>query len=1061
MEDAPIARPAEPDVAARSMLGTAIRWGVIASLVVVVGAMLLWSQRKPIADSFIADALQERGVEARYELAGIGLATQRVENLVIGDPADPDLTARWAEIEIRAGLSGVRVLAVRAAGVRLKAALRDGALDLGAVDRLLPEPDGQPFRLPDLELELTDARAMLTTPAGPVALAFEGRGNASRRLSGVLAVDAPQMIAAGCRADDLRARLAVSVSAYRPSLKGPLRMASLACPDTGLAAVGVRMPVEARLSPALDRWEGEAMPAIAGGRFGDQLLAGVGGRIGFDGTLSRTAGVVALDGRQLRVAGIEGRGLKVQGPYTLGWRDDRLAASFTGGVRLARASLGSAMLGDVRAAAVTAKRTPVGPLGEALALAIARAGRSASAEARIAFDQRGERGSLTVSAFDLASASGFRARLGGGQGWRIGWPGSTMDLVDARLRFGGGGMPSGTADLAQASSGAPVTGTIALAPYASGGARLALAPVRFTVLSGGGSRVATRITLDGPLGDGRIEGLTMPVGGSIGRTGGFALDPGCVPLSFRHLAAGGMALQPAVLRLCPDGASSLFERTAGGGIRGGVRIASPRLVGRIGDRPIGLAAADVRVMAGQPGFAARQIAVSLGGSGDEPTRLALDGLDGRIAATGIAGRFAGLSGKLANVPLLVSGGEGGWRLAGGVLDLDGRVQVSDAAPVPRFNPLDSRDFALRFADARITAEGWLTEPRTGVQVTRVAIRHDLDSGSGDAVLDVPSLVFGDALQPERLTRLTLGVIANVRGEVAGRGTIRWNREGVASDGEFATAGMDLAAAFGPVRGLTGAIRFTDLLGMVSAPGQTVRLASVNPGIEVNDGIIRYQLIGEQRMRIEDGRWPFSGGELLIDPGILDLGEARARHLTFKVTGLDAGTFIQRFDFKDIYVTGTFDGVLPMIFDADGGRIDGGRLVVRPGGGQLAYVGQLSNEDLGAFGTMAFDTLKSMRYDRLVIELDGALDGEMVSRIVFNGVNRGTGDERQTGITAQFIGLPFIFNIAIKAPFRQLITTAQGFYDPGLLIQQRLPELLRENRKPAEQPVQRPESETMR
>ena len=34
--------------------------------------------------------------------------------------------------------------------------------------------------------------------------------------------------------------------------------------------------------------------------------------------------------------------------------------------------------------------------------------------------------------------------------------------------------------------------------------------------------------------------------------------------------------------------------------------------------------------------------------------------------------------------------------------------------------------------------------------------------------------------------------------------------------------------------------------------------------------------------------------------------------------------------------------------------------------------------------------------------DGALDGEMVSRIVFNGVNRGTGDERQTGITAQFI-----------------------------------------------------------
>ena len=38
-----------------------------------------------------------------------------------------------------------------------------------------------------------------------------------------------------------------------------------------------------------------------------------------------------------------------------------------------------------------------------------------------------------------------------------------------------------------------------------------------------------------------------------------------------------------------------------------------------------------------------------------------------------------------------------------------------------------------------------------------------------------------------------------------------------------------------------------------------------------------------------------------------------------------------------------------------------------------------------FAELAFDALKSIRYENLVIELNGAIDGEMVTEVRFNGV----------------------------------------------------------------------------
>jgi hypothetical protein len=91
---------------------------------------------------------------------------------------------------------------------------------------------------------------------------------------------------------------------------------------------------------------------------------------------------------------------------------------------------------------------------------------------------------------------------------------------------------------------------------------------------------------------------------------------------------------------------------------------------------------------------------------------------------------------------------------------------------------------------------------------------------------------------------------------------------------------------------------------------------------------------------------------------------------------------------------------------------------------------------------------------------------MVTDIRFGGVGQGEG-AAQNFLTRQVAKLPFIFNVKIQAPFRQLISSAKGFYDPTLVIEQNLPTLLRVQQQVdaaktgTTPPVQPPESEPVR
>ncbi|HEU0067446.1 MAG TPA: YdbH domain-containing protein [Sphingomonas sp.] len=1037
-DDGPAIRPrfGRPRFAHRRRIALSV------ALVVLAGLVALWLMRKPIAERFVDRTLAAAKVPARYHIADLALGGQRLTDVVIGDPAHPDLVADWIETRTRIGLHGVELAGVRAGHLRVRGRQVDGKLSLGTIDRLLPAPRGGAFTLPHIDLSVADGRMRLETTYGVVGLAFTGSGPLDNGFVGRVAIIAERLGQGDCAGERLGSALRIRTADRRVTLAGPMNFARAAC--AGVAVTGVRSELDATLllarpsgSSATIRLQTGTLShplARADALAGTLRLVHQGGRdVSVETKLAATAprgfgmwaGQLRLDG------GIEARENGTQMSYA-----GKLAVADADASRFVPRFAG------------LAAGSPVAPLVDRLSAALGAASRQFSGEAEIGLF-RGDDMRVQVREAKLASPTGAQVALS--PGGVIAWRSRSAPSLHGRVVASGGGLPTIAARVTPQGSGQRVQ--LAMAPYVVGNARLALTPV--TVVTGGTTRIVTRATVSGPVGDGRVDGLTLPIDLRIAASG-LVLNPACAPLRFDRLAVSGLTLRPATLTLCPiDGA---LVRTDGG-LRGGARIAATRLSGMLGSTPVALALTGATLRLSDRGFAVDGVQTRIGSPARE-TRLDFARIEGRLNGE-LTGGFAGGAGQIANVPLLLSAAAGDWRFAGGALTLTGALAVADAAPTPRFQPMAARDVALSLVAGAITAKGVLHEPTTGTRVADVAIVHALSSGIGHADLAVPALSFTQRFQPELLTRLTYGVIADVRGTVSGAGHIGWTADGVTSSGVFRTAGTDLAAAFGPVTGIATEIRFTDLLALQSAPGQIANVASVNPGIPVTDGVIRYRTLPDARVQVEGGAWPFAGGRLTLAPTLLDFSAARERRMTFRVDGVAADRFLQQFDFKNLDATGTFDGLLPMIFDDTGGRIEGGNMTVREGGGTLAYVGEIGEKDVGFWGNFAFQALKSLRYRDLTLTMNGPLAGEMVTDVRFAGISQGQGAKTNV-LIRRLQRLPLVFNIRIRAPFRGLLDSAQSFYDPKRLIQRNLPALLedasrRDPAKTAPPPVQPPAS----
>lgn len=1001
----------------RRVLGLAI-------LLAVGLAIYGWIYREQVADSYISDVLGDLGVAATYDIERISPRHQVFANIVVGDPERPDLTIERLEAWIEPHFGLPAIGRMRVVQPRLFGSFRDGTLSFGALDPVIfPEDTDQPFELPDMRLELIDGRGLVESEYGPIGIKAEGAGNLRSGFDGILAAIAPALSVEGCAARRTTLYGRIGVDAERPHFTGPLRFATLRCPEMDLALDHAAIDLDMRVDRTFSGIQGAGRLSVGPVSLAGSRIALVSGETELAWRNNGLTAEYALDAGEATSGPIDVAALRLEG--TLRSRDGFAAVELQGDMEGGGLRPGADIDAALASAADAASDSLLGPMLDQLRRRLMEEGRDSTLAASFTA-RRGEGGeSLVIPTASLRGASGAtllalsRVQLGKAEG---------EPRFFGNFTTGGAGLPRIAGRMERQPDG-NLALRLRMAEYRAGGGRLAIPEMLLLQGPNGVLGIAGNIEAGGKLPGGSVEGLRLPVSGNYSRQGGLALWRGCTQMTFARLELADLAIDRRGLTLCPPPGSAIL-RSNDAGLRIAAGTNSLDLAGRLGETPIRIAA-DAVGFALPGNLSVRSLDIALGREG-EASHFTVSNLAARLGGE-VAGTFSDADIGFSAVPFDLKNASGNWAWREGRLELsDAQFTVEDRQLPWRFAPLAARGGRLVLKDSAIEALASLREPASDREVAAVTIAHDLASGAGQADFAVDNLRFDNRLQPDTLTPLALGIIANADGVVNGSGEFVWDANGVTrSGGRFSTDSFDFAAAFGPVRGASGAVVFTDLVNPTTAPDQEIRLASVNPGIEALDGRLGFELRDGEFLRVTGGIWPFLGGTLRLMPATMRLGVAEERRYTLVIEALDAARFVEHMDLANIGATGIFDGTLPLVFDEDGGRIEGGLLASRLPGGNVSYVGELTYEDLSPMANFAFETLKSLDYRTTSIAMDGPLTGELVTRVRFDGVRQGAGTKSNI-VTRHIAKLPVRFNVNIRAPFYNLITNIRAMYDPAYI-----------------------------
>ena len=205
-------------------------------------------------------------------------------------------------------------------------------------------------------------------------------------------------------------------------------------------------------------------------------LAAFTGDISYKGSLTGVDGRVKLAAQNSRLGTTTAERTRLGGAYHLGIKGGTFA--LVGDFATDNTTLDPKVLDGVIQPLSAAASTPIGPIAASISNAIGRTASRFNTAGHIRIVNFPGGGAARITDADINGPSGARARVFGGSGVTYYWPKGNL-RIDGNIEMGGGGLPHGRVTLRQPFSGAPMSGVATIDPYAAGGQRLALSPIRF------------------------------------------------------------------------------------------------------------------------------------------------------------------------------------------------------------------------------------------------------------------------------------------------------------------------------------------------------------------------------------------------------------------------------------------------------------------------------------------------------------------------------------------------------------------------------------------------------
>ena len=381
--------------------------------------------------------------------------------------------------------------------------------------------------------------------------------------------------------------------------------------------------------------------------------------------------------------------------------------------------------------------------------------------------------------------------------------------------------------------------------------------------------------------------------------------------------------------------------------------------------------------------------------------------DAQIELTSDAARVKTDQISTQNMKVGLKGTPTSFHLIFGENYLEGRgiVEFSDPA-LPQL-PLRGH---LDYLDGLIVGEAITVLPKA--EDADIYITFRLKDGEGTANIDIERLTFSEnGFQPQNLIPALQGKIASVAGSVSATIDLAFSPDKpLQSFGNAKLNNIDFGTLPGPFSGVNTEIEFTSIFPLVSSGVQRMTLDSFNPGVDLVDGVIEYELV-EGGVNFLSAKWPLANGFISVDPTVWKF-DAPENRVILRIEDVSVGAFLGDAGGGALTVSGDVYGEIPVVVAGVDVRIDKGQLGVENGGliqyraQELTSVVDLipdkyvtlqdfkqfqefrKNEDLGenVGKDLAFTALRNFEYKLLAVTLDGPLDGEIEVDVRFIGSN---------------------------------------------------------------------------